>query len=100
MRCWLVVGGDFSVHFPISHRSWLSPLIADCLPLSLEMCFYAAVIIILATQAQANPLSCSTRERERKRQNPPLTARMSVFQQQCHVKWKRKRGGMMCLEHL
>lgn len=63
------------------------------------MCFYAAVIIILGTQAQAKPLSCSPRERERERQNAPLTAHMSVFQQQCHVEGKLRKGVVTCLEH-
>lgn len=56
------------------------------------MCFSAAVIIILGTQAQTNPLNRTPREREWERQNTPPTAHMSVFQQQCHLKEREKRG--------
>lgn len=67
----LVVGGDFSVSSTISHRELVKSS-ACRLPALIswivKMCFSAAVIIILGTQAQTNPLNCTPREREWERQ--------------------------------
>lgn len=62
------------------------------------MCFSTAVIIILDTQAQTNPLSSALRERERERQNASLTAHMSLLRQRHHLKGKRMKEEMTCLE--
>lgn len=65
--CLLVVGGDFSVSSTISHRELVKSS-ACRLPALIswivKMCFSAAVIIILGTQAQTNPFNCTLRERE------------------------------------
>lgn len=98
IRCCPVVGGDFSVHSPISHRELVKSWACRLPGLISRNVFSTAVIIILDTQARANPLSCSPTERERERQNTPLTAHMSVFQQQHHVKEEGKKGGMTCLK--
>lgn len=71
VSCLLVVGGDFSVSSTISHRELVKSS-ACRLPALIswivKMCFSAAVIIILGTQAQTNPLNCTLREREWERQ--------------------------------
>ena len=99
--CSMVVGGDFSVSSTISHRELVKSSACRLPALirwNVQMCFSAAVIIILGTRAQINPLNCTRREREWERQHAPLTAHMSVFQQRCHLKGKWKKRGMTCLE--